>query len=187
MSSGTTDPGLLRCPKNLKECIDWVLRATGKDQNGHNDNIDNLNKALNVELEESGLPVELKELKALADGLGFLAGLPACLCKTKESVKEGLKKIYKELNKNISLISCNLKLNCDSCDSNPYPCKCCVIQSIKEVKKCPCLQTQKSQCHCAGKDVSCSKVLAGLEACLHLQCLQSDMDDICLCRLWRIL
>ncbi|KAK1940750.1 hypothetical protein X943_001684, partial [Babesia divergens] len=128
---------------------------------GTKDNINNLNKALKAELKESGLTVELNELNALASGLGFLAGLPACLCKTKESVKEGLKKIYEELK--TSLISCsNSKLNCDSC-SNLYPCKCCVIQSINAVKECECLQTPS------------------LEACLHLQCLQSDMEGICQC------
>ncbi|KAK1935239.1 variant erythrocyte surface antigen-1, alpha subunit [Babesia divergens] len=174
---------LLVCPKNLKECIDWVLRATERDQTGTNNDIDNLKNALKAELKGSGLTDELNELDALASGLGFLAGLPACLCKTKKSVEEGLRKIYEELNKNILLISCsNSKLNCDSCKSNPYPCKCCVIQSINKVKQeCQCLQTQKSQCHCAGKDVSCAKVLAGLEACLHLQCLQSDMNEICQC------
>ncbi|KAK1939086.1 variant erythrocyte surface antigen-1 family protein, partial [Babesia divergens] len=101
--------------------------------------------------------------------------------KTKKSVEEGLKKIYEELK--TSLISCNSKLNCDSCKSKLYPCKCCVIQSIKEVKGCPCLQTpsNKPKCHCNGKEVSCNKVLAGLEACLHLQCLQADMNDICQC------
>ncbi|KAK1935261.1 variant erythrocyte surface antigen-1 family protein [Babesia divergens] len=150
---------------------------------GHN-NIDKLNNALNVELKESGLKtVDLDQLEALASGLGFLAGLPACLCKPKKSVEEGLGKIYEELKINISLISCsNSKLNCDSCKSNPYPCKCCVIQCIKEVKGCPCLKNPKQKCHCAGKKVSCSKVLAGLEACLHLQCLQSDMNEICECK-----
>ncbi|KAK1939074.1 putative Spectrin repeat superfamily protein, Extracellular matrix-binding protein [Babesia divergens] len=147
------------------------------------DNIDKLKNALKAELKDSVQDDDLNELKALASGLGFLAGLPACLCKTKKSVEEGLKKIYKELNKNISLISCISKLNCDSCKSNPYPCKCCVIQSIKDVKGCECLKTggSKDKCHCAGKDVSCDRVLAGLEACLHLQCLQSDMEDICQC------
>ncbi|KAK1936818.1 variant erythrocyte surface antigen-1 family protein [Babesia divergens] len=181
-SSGTTS-GLLRCPKNLKECIDWVLRATGKDLKGQSD-IDKLNKALEAVLEESGLTVELDQLNALASGLGFLAGLPACLCKTKKSVEEGLKKIYEELNKNISLISCsNSKLNCDLCDSKLYPCKCCVIQSINKVKECGCIKnpSNKTSCHCDGKKVSCAKVLAGLEACLHLQCLQADMEDICQC------
>ncbi|KAK1935306.1 variant erythrocyte surface antigen-1 family protein, partial [Babesia divergens] len=148
---------------------------------GQTDNIDNLKNALVAELGSSVKTVDLKELEALASGLGFLAGLPACLCKTKKGVKEGLKKIYEEL-KNFNYCS-NSKLNCDLCKSNLYPCKCCVIQSIKEVKGCPCLQTpsNKPKCHCDGKKVSCSKVLAGLEACLHLQCLQSDMEDICKC------
>ncbi|KAK1934025.1 variant erythrocyte surface antigen-1 family protein, partial [Babesia divergens] len=153
---------------------------------GSNNNIEKLKKALEAELEGSVLPVDLTQLTDLASGLGFLAGLPACLCKTKKSVEEGLRKIYEELNKNILLISCDnfniSKLNCDSCDSKLYPCKCCVIQSIKEVKgSCECLKG-KAQCHCKDKDVSCSKVLAGLEACLHLQCLQSDMNDICQCK-----
>ncbi|KAK1935278.1 variant erythrocyte surface antigen-1 family protein [Babesia divergens] len=139
-------------------------------------NIDNLKNALIAELNGSGLN---DDLNALASGLGFLAGLPACLCKTKKSVEEGLKKIYEELK--TSLISCkDFKLNCDSCDSKLYPCKCCVIQSINKVKECPCLKGNKT-CHCDGKDVSCAKVLAGLEACLHLQCLQSDMNEICEC------
>ncbi|KAK1939078.1 variant erythrocyte surface antigen-1, beta subunit, partial [Babesia divergens] len=168
---------LLVCPKNLKECIDWVLRATGKDKTGQ-DNIVKLKDALKAELKGSGLTGDLTQLNALASGLGFLAGLPACLCKTKKSVKEGLKKIYEELK--TPLISCNSQLNCDSC-SNGVPCKCCVIQSIKAVKKCGCLQTPKTPCHCNGQKVSCNKVLAGLEACLHLQCLQSDMEDICKC------
>ncbi|KAK1939127.1 variant erythrocyte surface antigen-1, beta subunit, partial [Babesia divergens] len=173
---------LLVCPKNLKECIDWVLRATGKDNlKGTKDNINNLKNALMAELNGSGLTVELDpQLNALASGLGFLAGLPACLCKTKKSVKEGLQKIYEELK---TFNYCISKLNCDSC-SIENPCKCCVIQSIKEVKgSCECLQPNgnKSQCHCNGQKVSCSKVLAGLEACLHLQCLQSDMNEICQC------
>ncbi|KAK1932143.1 hypothetical protein X943_003257, partial [Babesia divergens] len=151
---------------------------------GQVNNIVNLKKALEAELEGSGLTDELNaldQLKALASGLGFLAGLPACLCKTKKSVKEGLQKIYEEL-KNFNY--CISKLNCDSCNSNLYPCKCCVIQSIKAVKKCQCIKTpsNKSQCHCNGKDVSCDRVLAGLEACLHLQCLQSDMNEICKCK-----
>ncbi|KAK1932163.1 variant erythrocyte surface antigen-1 family protein [Babesia divergens] len=150
---------------------------------GTNNDINNLKKALEAELEGSGKPVDLTQLKDLASGLGFLAGLPACLCKTKKSVKEGLKKIYEELK--TSLISCDnfniSKLNCDLCSKNLYPCKCCVIQSIKAVKECPCLKGKKTPCHCNGQKVSCSKVLAGLEACLHLQCLQSDMNEICQC------
>ncbi|KAK1939102.1 variant erythrocyte surface antigen-1 family protein, partial [Babesia divergens] len=145
------------------------------------DNIDNLKKALEAELGSSVKDVELNELTALASGLGFLAGLPACLCKTKKSVEEGLGKIYEEL-KNFNY--CISKLNCDLCNSNPYPCKCCVIQSINAVKECECIKTpsNKASCHCAGRDVSCAKVLAGLEACLHLQCLQSDMNEICECK-----
>ncbi|KAK1935319.1 putative variant erythrocyte surface antigen-1, partial [Babesia divergens] len=177
---------LLVCPKNLKECIDWVLRATGKD-NGSND-IDKLKDALNVELKGSVKSNDLTQLETqlteLASGLGFLAGLPACLCKTKESVEKGLQKIYEELNKNILLIKCDIsQLNCDSCKSNDVPCKCCVIQSINKVKgSCGCLKNPKQKCHCAGQKVSCNKVLAGLEACLHLQCLQSDMNEICECK-----
>ncbi|KAK1932146.1 variant erythrocyte surface antigen-1 family protein [Babesia divergens] len=152
---------------------------------GTKDNIDNLNNALKAVLEGSVKPVDLTQLEPLASGLGVLAGLPACLCKTKKSVEEGLKKIYEELNKNILLISCdNLQLNCDLCVSKDFPCKCCVIQSIKEVKgSCECLKTggNKTSCHCDGSDVSCTKVLAGLEACLHLQCLQADMNEICQC------
>ncbi|KAK1939123.1 variant erythrocyte surface antigen-1, beta subunit [Babesia divergens] len=179
MAAAAADPGLLRCPKNLKECIDWVLRATGKD-NG-SDNINNLKNALKAELGSSGLTDELEtQLKDLASGLGFLAGLPACLCKTKKSVEEGLQKIYEELEnfnycKNFDIS----KLNCDLCKSNLYPCKCCVIQSIKDVKGCQCIKGRT--CHCKDKDVSCAKVLAGLEACLHLQCLQADMNEICQC------
>ncbi|KAK1934385.1 variant erythrocyte surface antigen-1 family protein [Babesia divergens] len=146
---------------------------------GTKDNIDNLNNALKAVLKDSELTDDLKELNALASGLGFLAGLPACLCKTKKSVEEGLKKIYEEL-KTFNYCS-NSKLNCDLCNSNDVPCKCCVIQSINKVKGCGCLQTPKKDCHCDGSDVSCSKVLAGLEACLHLQCLQADMNDICQC------
>ncbi|KAK1932199.1 variant erythrocyte surface antigen-1 family protein [Babesia divergens] len=143
-------------------------------------NIEKLKNALEAELGGSELTDDLTQLETqldpLASGLGFLAGLPACLCKTKKSVEKGLKKIYEEL-KNFNCI--NSKLNCPSCNSKLYPCKCCVIQSIKDVKECPCLKGRT--CHCAGKDVSCAKVLAGLEACLHLQCLQSDMDEICEC------
>ncbi|KAK1935280.1 variant erythrocyte surface antigen-1, alpha subunit, partial [Babesia divergens] len=153
---------------------------------GTNNNIDKLNKALDAELKGSVLNdlKDLTQLDALASGLGFLAGLPACLCKTKKSVEEGLQKIYEELK--TPLISCKSisKLNCPSCNSKLYPCKCCVIQSIKAVKKCDCIKPggSKDKCHCDGKDVSCSKVLAGLEACLHLQCLQSDMNEICTCK-----
>ncbi|KAK1939089.1 variant erythrocyte surface antigen-1 family protein, partial [Babesia divergens] len=168
---------LLVCPKNLKECIDWVLRATGMDT-GQVNNIVNLKDALETELKGSELNGDLDQLNALASGLGFLAGLPACLCKTKKSVEEGLRKIYEELEN----FNCdNLKLNCPSCSKNLYPCKCCVIQSIKDVKGCPCINGNKAQCHCAGQNVSCAKVLAGLEACLHLQCLQADMNEICEC------
>ncbi|KAK1932141.1 variant erythrocyte surface antigen-1, alpha subunit [Babesia divergens] len=158
---------------------DVFVGQTGKD------NINNLKSALEAVLKESGLTGDLTQLEtqldALASGLGFLAGLPACLCKTKKSVEEGLKKIYEEL-KNFNY--CISKLNCDSCKSNPYPCKCCVIQSIKAVKGCECIKnpSNKASCHCKDSDVSCAKVLAGLEACLHLQCLQSDMEDICKCK-----
>ncbi|KAK1935252.1 variant erythrocyte surface antigen-1 family protein [Babesia divergens] len=148
------------------------------------DNIVKLKNALEAELKGSVKPVELTQLDPLASGLGFLAGLPACLCKTKESVEKGLGKIYEELNKNISLINCsNSKLNCPSCKLKDVPCKCCVIQSIKDVKGCQCLKTggNKTSCHCNGQKVSCTQVLAGLEACLHLQCLQSDMNEICKC------
>ncbi|KAK1937454.1 hypothetical protein X943_001981, partial [Babesia divergens] len=176
----SSDPGLLRCPKNLKECIDWVLRATGKDNGTNNDNINNLNNALMAELPD--FDDNSNDLTQLVQGLCLFMGYPSCLCKPKKSVKEGLGKIYEELK--TSLISCsNSKLNCPSC-SNGVPCKCCVIQSIKEVKgSCGCLKdpSNKASCHCAGKDVSCAQVLAGLEACLHLQCLQADMEDICQC------
>ncbi|KAK1932806.1 variant erythrocyte surface antigen-1, alpha subunit [Babesia divergens] len=176
----TADAELLGCPKNLKECIDWVLRATGKDNLKGTFNIENLKNALNAELKESGLTDDLEtQLNALASGLGFLAGLPACLCKTKKSVEEGLRKIYEEL-KTFSYCTIS-KLNCDSCKLKDVPCKCCVIQSINKVKGCECLKNPKQKCHCDDRKVSCTKVLAGLEACLHLQCLQSDMNEICEC------
>ncbi|KAK1935521.1 variant erythrocyte surface antigen-1 family protein, partial [Babesia divergens] len=195
-SGGEALPSSLSVPRTLRSVLTGSLEPLGRitrmvcymyytDVFVGQDNIVKLKNALEAELKGSGLTVELTQLTDLASGLGFLAGLPACLCKTKKSVKEGLQKIYKELNKNISLISCdNLQLNCPSCVSKDFPCKCCVIQSINKVKGCQCLKTggNKAQCHCNGKEVSCAQVLAGLEACLHLQCLQSDMEDICQCK-----
>ncbi|KAK1932167.1 variant erythrocyte surface antigen-1, alpha subunit, partial [Babesia divergens] len=179
----STTSGLLRCPKNLKECIDWVLRATERDKTGPV-NIDKLKNALEAELKGS---VNSNDLTQLVHGLCLFMGYPSCLCKPKKSVEESLEKISKELRKeDLKNYKClksisNPSLNCSSCKSHVV-CKCCVIQSIKAVKeKCGCLKNPKQKCHCKDKDVSCSKVLAGLEACLHLQCLQSDMEDICKC------
>ncbi|KAK1934334.1 variant erythrocyte surface antigen-1, alpha subunit, partial [Babesia divergens] len=149
------------------------------------DNINNLKKALNAELKDFD---DSNDLTQLVHGLCLFMGYPSCLCSLKVNVNESLKDISRKLKKDFKAVqSCvsilNFDLNCNSCNSKDILCKCCVIQCIKEVKKCGCLKSggNKQKCHCDGQKVSCAKVLSGLEACLHLQCLQSDMEDICKC------
>ncbi|KAK1932148.1 variant erythrocyte surface antigen-1, beta subunit, partial [Babesia divergens] len=150
------------------------------------DNIEKLKNALEAELKGFN---NSNALTQLVHGLCLFMGYPSCLCSLKANVDKSLKNISKKLLKDSEAVqSCvNLKplnLNCSSCNSKKILCKCCVIQSIKAVKKCGCIKTggSKDKCHCKDSDVSCAKVLSGLEACLHLQCLQSDMNEICECK-----
>ncbi|KAK1939101.1 variant erythrocyte surface antigen-1 family protein [Babesia divergens] len=176
---------LLVCPKNLKECIDWVLRATGKDIQNGADNIDKLKKALNAvvpSFDDNSI-----DLTQLVHGLCLFMGYPSCLCSLKANVNESLKDISKKLIQDFEAVkSCvsitTLTLNC-SCDSEKILCKCCVISCIKELRdtsksQCPCLSNTSTECKCQGtKGKCCKDFLSGLEACLSLLNLQTDMKD----------
>ncbi|KAK1940202.1 variant erythrocyte surface antigen-1 family protein, partial [Babesia divergens] len=145
-SSGTTS-GLLRCPKNLRECIDWVLRATGKDgQTGQTDNnIDKLNNALNAELKESDLTDELKELKALASGLkdfigygsnGRLTGT-GIKGKSYESSYDSNNVTWKELCEECQCksVSNSCSCSCPSVSSVCDPSQCCPDCDVRKAAK----------------------------------------------------
>ncbi|KAK1939092.1 variant erythrocyte surface antigen-1 family protein, partial [Babesia divergens] len=172
--------GLLRCTKNLKECIDWVLRATGRDLKGSVKDINNLNKALEAELGS----FDSNDLTQLVQGLCLFMGYPSCLCKPKKSVKESLKKISKELKEDLKNYKClsKLDLNCSSCKSLVV-CKCCVLDCISKVLNCGCVQGSRNDCSCSKDDPKrcCKDLLEKLKASLSLLNLRADMEKLCTC------
>ncbi|KAK1936414.1 variant erythrocyte surface antigen-1 family protein [Babesia divergens] len=176
---------LLVCPKNLKECIDWVLRATERDKTGTNNNIDNLKKALEAELPD--FINNSIDLTQLVHGLCLFLGYPSCLCSLKANVDKSLQDISRKLIQDSeavkSCVSKTLTLNCSNCESKNILCKCCVISCIKELReKCPCLSNPSQSCQCKDpKGKCCKDFLSGLEACLSLLNLKTDLED-CKCK-----
>ncbi|KAK1935546.1 variant erythrocyte surface antigen-1 family protein, partial [Babesia divergens] len=177
---------LLVCPKNLKECIDWVLRATGRDNQKGSNNIVNLKDALNAVL--SDFESNSNDLTQLVQGLCLFMGYPSCLCKPKKSVGESLEKISKELKEELKNYKCLLNskpsLNCSSCQSNPVVCKCCVLDCILKVLNsgCECVKDSNHTCTCIGPEPKrcCKDLLEKLKASLSLLNLKADME-ICKC------
>ncbi|KAK1939114.1 variant erythrocyte surface antigen-1 family protein [Babesia divergens] len=150
------------------------------------DNIVKLKNALEAELKDSGLTVDLTQL---VHGLCLFMGYPSCLCKPKKSVGESLKKISKELKEELKNYKCLLKsiskpltLNCNSC-SNSVVCKCCVLDCINEVQKCKCVLGSSKNCSCSndGTQRCCKDLLEKLKASLSLLNLKADMETLCQC------
>ncbi|KAK1932147.1 hypothetical protein X943_001290, partial [Babesia divergens] len=150
-------------------------------------NIVNLKDALNAELGDSVLNDDLNEL---VHGLCLFMGYPSCLCSLKANVDKSLQDISRKLNEDSEAVQSShsittLNLNC-SCNSKEILCKCCVISCIKELpgqcsSKCPRLNDPSQSCQCKDtKGKCCKDFLSGLEACLSLLNLQTDMQD-CKC------
>ncbi|KAK1937985.1 variant erythrocyte surface antigen-1 family protein [Babesia divergens] len=186
-SSGTTS-GLLRCPKNLKECIDWVLRVAGRDIQTGADNIDNLKNALEAVL--NGFKNNSNDLTQLVHGLCLFMGYPSCLCKPKKSVEESLERISEELKEELNFYKCssisipNPSLNCNSSCSTSVVCKCCVLDCILKVQKCKCVTNSNNKsCSCSKDDPKrcCKDLLEKLKASLSLLNLKADMEKLCQC------
>ncbi|KAK1932150.1 variant erythrocyte surface antigen-1 family protein [Babesia divergens] len=155
---------------------------------GHN-NINNLKKALNVELKDSVNSIDLTQL---VHGLCLFMGYPSCLCKPKKSVEESLKKISEELKEELENYECsfisisNSDLNCNSsCKStSDVVCKCCVLDCISKVQSsCGCVTTNKDPCTCSKDDPKrcCKDLLEKLKASLSLLNLKADMEKLCSC------
>ncbi|KAK1932155.1 variant erythrocyte surface antigen-1 family protein [Babesia divergens] len=146
---------------------------------GHN-NINNLKKALNVELKDSVNSIDLTQL---VHGLCLFLGYPSCVCKPKKSVEESLRKISEELNEEVENYKCLSKpsLNCDSC-STSVVCKCCVLDCITKVQSCKCVKGGRNNCQCSSVDPKrcCKDLLEKLKASLSLLNLKADME-ICKC------
>ncbi|KAK1935293.1 variant erythrocyte surface antigen-1 family protein, partial [Babesia divergens] len=148
---------------------------------GHNkDNINKLKDALNAELGDSVLNDDLNEL---VHGLCLFMGYPSCLCSLKANVDKSLQDISRKLKKDSEAVqSCvsitTLNLNC-SCNSKEILCKCCVISCIKELREqcnCPRLNDPSTECKCKEpKEKCCKDFLSGLEACLSLLNLKTDL------------
>ncbi|KAK1935279.1 variant erythrocyte surface antigen-1, alpha subunit, partial [Babesia divergens] len=156
---------------------------------GTND-IDKLKDALIAELNGSGLNDDLTQL---VQGLCLFMGYPSCVCSLKLNVDKSLKDISKKLLKDSeavqSCVSKPLTLNCSNCIPNDILCKCCVISCIKELRgqskqskcNCPRLSNTSQSCQCKEpKEKCCKDFLSGLEACLSLLNLKTDMED-CKC------
>ncbi|KAK1935512.1 variant erythrocyte surface antigen-1 family protein, partial [Babesia divergens] len=147
------------------------------------DNIDKLKKALIAELGDSVLTGDLTQL---VQGLCLFMGYPSCLCKPKKSVKESLKKISGELQRDLKNYNClsKLDLNCSSCSLSSVVCKCCVLDCINEVQKCKCVQGGSNKnCTCSKDDPKrcCKDLLEKLKASLSLLNLKADMEKLCQC------
>ncbi|KAK1935244.1 variant erythrocyte surface antigen-1, beta subunit, partial [Babesia divergens] len=147
------------------------------------DNIDNLKSALKAEL--GGFKDDSNALTQLVQGLCLFMGYPSCVCSLKANVDKSLQDISKKLIQDSkavkSCLSSQLDLNC-SCNSNDILCKCCVISCIKELpKQCKCVKNASTECKCQEpKGKCCKDFLSGLEACLSLLNLKTDMQD-CKC------
>ncbi|KAK1939085.1 hypothetical protein X943_001424, partial [Babesia divergens] len=143
------------------------------------DNINNLNKALNAELE--GSYFNSNALTQLVQGLCLFMGYPSCLCSLKANVDKSLQDISKELIQDSEAVKSShssfttLTLNC-SCISENILCKCCVISCIKELHNCDCVKKASQKCQCKEpKETCCKDFLSGLEACLSLLNLKTDL------------
>ncbi|KAK1933769.1 variant erythrocyte surface antigen-1 family protein, partial [Babesia divergens] len=153
------------------------------------DNINNLKNALIAELGS----FNSNDLTQLVQGLCLFMGYPSCVCSLKTNVDKSLQDISEKLLKDFKAVKSShsipkLDLNC-SCKSDEILCKCCVIRCIKELRgkskskcSCPRLSNTSNSCQCPSKaDGKCCKdFLSGLEACLSLLNLQTDMED-CKC------
>ncbi|KAK1935241.1 variant erythrocyte surface antigen-1 family protein, partial [Babesia divergens] len=148
---------------------------------GHNNDINNLKSALKAELK--GFNVNSNALTQLVHGLCLFMGYPSCVCSLKLNVDKSLKDISKKLLKDFEAVQSShsnltLNLNCSNCNSNEILCKCCVISCIKAVKKCKCVKKSSNSCQCKDPNGKCCKdFLSGLEACLSLLNLQTDLKD----------
>ncbi|KAK1940741.1 variant erythrocyte surface antigen-1 family protein [Babesia divergens] len=173
MSSASGTSGLLRCPKNLKECMDWLLCIHGQGK------ISELASAVQNVLGDSHF--DSNDLTQLVHGLCLFLGYPSCVCSLKANVDKSLQYISGKLKGDFKAVqSCvsitTLNLNCSSCQSKNILCKCCVISCIKAVKKCKCVKNTSNSCQCKDpKGKCCKDVLSGLEACLSLLNLKTDM------------
>ncbi|KAK1932177.1 variant erythrocyte surface antigen-1 family protein [Babesia divergens] len=154
------------------------------------DNIENLKDALDAELKDSGLTVDLTDLTQLVHGLCLFMGYPSCVCSLKVNVNKSLQDISKKLIQDSKAVQSShsnltLNLNCSNCESKNILCKCCVISCIKELPnksksqcKCPRLSNPSTECKCKEpKEKCCKDFLSGLEACLSLLNLRTDMQD----------
>ncbi|KAK1932203.1 variant erythrocyte surface antigen-1 family protein, partial [Babesia divergens] len=151
-------------------------------------NIDKLKSALNAELGS----FNSNDLKELVQGLCLFLGYPSCVCSLKLNVDKSLQDISGKLIQDSKAVKSShsittLTLNCNSCNSKKILCKCCVISCIKELRgkskqcKCPRLNDPSKECKCKGtKEKCCKDFLSGLEACLSLLNLQTDLKD-CKC------
>ncbi|KAK1935515.1 variant erythrocyte surface antigen-1 family protein [Babesia divergens] len=152
-------------------------------------NIVNLKDALNAVLKGSGLNAELTQL---VHGLCLFMGYPSCLCSLKTNVNESLQDISRKLIQDSEAVqsshsNLNFDINCSCIPKNIF-CKCCVISCIKELhgqskSQCPCprLNNTSKECSCSNTNGKCCKdVLSGLEACLSLLNLKTDLKD-CKC------
>ncbi|KAK1939096.1 variant erythrocyte surface antigen-1 family protein, partial [Babesia divergens] len=152
---------------------------------GHN-NIDKLKKALEAELKDSELTDDLSQL---VHGLCLFMGYPSCLCSLKLNVNESLQDISRKLIQDSEAVQSShsistLTLNCPNCIPKEILCKCCVISCIKELptqSKCKCVKNTSQSCQCQGTNGKCCKdFLSGLEACLSLLNLKTDLEG-CTC------
>ncbi|KAK1935287.1 variant erythrocyte surface antigen-1 family protein [Babesia divergens] len=152
---------------------------------GQTGNIVNLKDALNAVL--NGF--NSNDLTQLVHGLCLFMGYPSCLCSLKANVDKSLQDISKKLKEDSeavqSCLSSQLDLNCSNCISENILCKCCVISCIKELptqSKCKCVKNTSNSCQCSGTNGKCCKdFLSGLEACLSLLNLKTDLA-VCNCK-----
>ncbi|KAK1932200.1 variant erythrocyte surface antigen-1, alpha subunit, partial [Babesia divergens] len=153
-------------------------------------NIDKLKDALKAEL--PSFDNNSDDLTQLVQGLCLFMGYPSCVCSLKLNVDESLKNISQKLIQDFKAVKSShsnlktLNLNCDSCIPKEILCKCCVIRCIKELRqskqsKCNCVKNASTDCKCKDtKGKCCKDVLSGLEACLSLLNLKTDLA-VCTC------
>ncbi|KAK1932190.1 variant erythrocyte surface antigen-1, beta subunit [Babesia divergens] len=154
---------------------------------GSDNNINKLKNALKAELEGS---VDSVDLTQLVHGLCLFMGYPSCVCSLKANVDKSLQDISGKLIQDSEAVqSClqnkTLTLNCSNCNSKEILCKCCVISCIKELpgqSQCECVKNASKDCQCPSNTNGkcCKDFLSGLEACLSLLNLKTDMED-CTC------
>ncbi|KAK1932189.1 hypothetical protein X943_003379, partial [Babesia divergens] len=151
------------------------------------DNIEKLKKALKAVV--PSFDDNSDDLTQLVHGLCLFMGYPSCLCSLKANVDKSLKDISEKLKKDSEAVKSShsipkLDLNC-SCNSKEILCKCCVISCIKELRgksQCDCIKKPSQSCQCKGtKEKCCKDFLSGLEACLSLLNLKTDLA-VCNCK-----